>query len=280
MNNNSIVQYGILDENIETTEFLKEQLNKTYQVAMDSPEVQNAMQGGFTGPEILSIITLKQLEVCSDYGYIESVLRHKLIQKIESTVDGPDGPRGLWEFHPNRHGGSCEDLIESEGKLSKSVQSTTKDLHNIIIPYVRDVLGMDEITFWRRAAKKSNLAEAMPFLKVLATGIPSSSSKVNDGVQKKLQEANGSSEKAFMNLVEDIENMTSSQMGDNLGHSPKRDAMILQRNGHSFLLAEFDTDERDEVAKSLKAKWNLAFFNIQKEDPSRILEVKHLLGKA
>ena len=224
---------------------------------------------GYTGPQKLALIRFSMLELAADLDLVPLMVRGQIMEEIHKM--------SLHTQLPGSYN-SEEEALEALGKLSRSEQSNIKDLTGVIFPYVQEHLGMSIQEFWTAARSKSNIREAVPYLKVAITGELSKSEAVNEAV-KRLQAEVGTDTDM---LVDHIIDLAAAETNKGLRRalrpnaSPPINAVMLRRNGTRYLLAEMTEDDVNRVLAT--DLFEIAHVSLEEYQPEKIPVVRRLIG--
>jgi len=135
-------------------------------------------EGSYTGPQQMSMVWFRMLELTQDTELYFEVLKGWLLDQIES--------RRLYLSHPAGYS-SIQEAVQVENRISPTQFSNITGLYKIVFPYVERQLQMTAQSLWSTTGK-SNLYAILPHLKQAITGIPSLSNRVHAVVERIYEE--------------------------------------------------------------------------------------------
>jgi hypothetical protein len=234
--------------------------------------------GSYTGPQKMAMLAFEKLRLTSGIELTTMLLRGKFLETIEK--------HHLYAEMPGNEGGDMEAAVEDYANLSRTQQSVIMNLYRIVLPYIQDELGRDINEFWE-SSKKSNLYDALPFLRAVITGERSKSKKVNDVVEKlhiEFMQAGykdlDARKRAIVEHILDQTTLTNDEMTKVLqgGEEELFNAIVLRRNGTAYLIMELDHDQLERMQRKLQDKADWTYIDLNKENPTRLPIIKSILA--
>lgn len=232
----------------------------------------------YTGPQKMAMLMFEKLRLTSGIELATMLLRGKFLDVIEK--------RHLYSEMPGTEGSDMEAAIEEYANLSRTQQSVISNLYKIVFPFVQDELGRNIEEFWE-SSKKSNLYDALPYLRMVITGEPSKSKAVVATIEKLNREFERAGFKDFalrrraiVEHILDQTTLTNDEMTKSLQSIEEElfQAIVLHRNGTSYLIMKLDHDQLNRIQKKLQNKADWTFINLVQEQAIRIPVMKEILA--
>ena len=232
---------------------------------------------GFTTVEREAMAKIEQLKLINDLDLAAVLMRGELLHEIEE--------RALWSVHPGQYG-SLQEMARMQG-ISLSELSNTRDLYDVIFPYMEQVLGIPIPQIWEEIGK-SNFRELVPVLKALITGEEPATASTRDTLNALLDNTAASNHAAGIEvndaalrrqvaegLIADGQVMTNRQLRTRL--RPERtepiQPTILRQNGTRILLAELSEDQWTAFQRRLNSFMDEAVVDLPNDPQLRAREV-------
>ena len=210
---------------------------------------------GFTAVEREAMAKIEQLKLINNLDLAAVLMRGELLHEIEE--------RALWSVHPGQYG-SLQEMARMQG-ISLSELSNTRDLCDVIFPYMENVLGISVPQVWEEIGK-SNFRELVPVLKSLISGEEPATASTRGALNALLDNAAASASVAgqeltdeelrrtvIEGLVHDGQVMTNRELRTRL--RPERtepiQPTVLRQNGTRILLVEVTEEQWTALQRRL-----------------------------
>ena len=141
--------------------------------------LDTALEGNddYTDIEKMSMLKVEQLKLVNGMDLAVLLMRGRLLAQIRDM--------GLWSTHPNGYA-TLESMAHEIG-ITTSEMKDIETLTTVIFPYLEDDLGIHVAQVWEEIGK-SNFRELCPVLNAIITGEQSPSARVNDAVERVLDD--------------------------------------------------------------------------------------------
>lgn len=269
----------VYDQTLETAPYILQREQELRDLAIQNLE-QAIQSKGYTGPEVQALVEYEMLRLSGDMDLATIQVKANIIGRIEKYH--------LYTVYPgDEH--DAVNLANLNGNMSGSEYSNIKDLATIIFPYIERELDIPIPEFFK-SYKKANLRELVPYLKVIITGKLSKQPNVNNVVDQIKNDVaiyphegdDDLKRLAVQELMEVARTVTNHEMRKALRPSNTKtiEAIILRRNGTSFILMELDEDQLLMLTRLADEHLDIiANIDLEKQDPLTIPPIKRLLGK-
>ncbi len=232
---------------------------------------------GFTEVEKEAMRKIEELKLINDMDLAAVLMRGELLHEIED--------RGLWSVHPGQYG-SMQEMARMQG-ISLSELSNTRDLCDVIFPFMQETLGISIPQVWEEIGK-SNFRELVPVLKALITGDTPATTSTRNTIETLLDNEAASAQAAGLevneqglrrrvveNLIADGQVMTNRQLRTRL--RPERtepvQATVLLDQGSRIFLAEMTEEQWTAFQRRLNNFMDEAVLDIPRDNMTRRREV-------
>ena len=232
---------------------------------------------GFTEVEKEAMRKIEELKLVNDLDLAAVLMRGELLHEIED--------RGLWSVHPGGYTSMLE-MARMQG-ISLSELSNTRDLCDVIFPYIQDTLEMNIAQIWEEIGK-SNFRELVPVLKSLITGETPGTASTRDTIETLLDTEAATARAAgeefteddlrhrvIENLIADGQLLTNRQLRTRL--RPERtepiQSTVLKQGNNRIILAEMSEDQWIAFQRRLNSFMEEAVLDIPIDAQRRRLEV-------
>ena len=232
---------------------------------------------GFTEVEKEAMRKVEELKLINDIDLSAVLMRGELLHEIEN--------RGLWSVHPGGYT-SMQEMARMQG-ISLSELSNTRDLCDVIFPFMQDTLGIDIPQVWEEIGK-SNMRELVPVLKSLITGEAPSTASTRNTIEALLDNEAATAQTAgespspedlrrrvAENLIADGQVMTNRQLRTRL--RPERtepiQSTVLKQGNTRIVLAEMTEDQWIAYQRRLNSFMEEAVLDIPLDAQMRRREV-------
>ena len=236
-----------------------------------------AVGDGFTEVEKEAMRKIEELKLVNDIDLSAVLMRGELLHEIEE--------RGLWSVHPGQYT-SLQECARMQG-ISLSELSNTRDLCDVIFPYMQNTLGIDIPQVWEEIGK-SNFRELVPVLKALITGEAPSTASARLTIGTLLDDAAASAaatgqslddedlrRSVVEGLIHDGSVMTNRQLRTRL--RPERtepvQATVLRDNNTRIVLAEMTEEQWVAYQRRLNDFMDEAVLDVPRDPRARQREV-------
>ena len=228
---------------------------------------------GFTEVEREAMRKIEELKLVNDMDLAAVIMRGELLHEIED--------RGLWSVHPGQYT-SMQEMARMQG-ISLSELSNTRDLCDVIFPYIQDTLEMNIAQIWEEIGK-SNFRELVPVLKSLITGETPGTASTRDTIETLLDTEAATARAAgeefteddlrhrvIENLIADGQLLTNRQLRTRL--RPERtqpvQATVLRQNDQRIVLVEMTEEQWTAFQRRLNSFMEEAVLDVPQDPNTR-----------
>ena len=215
-----------------------------------------ALEGNddFTDIEKMSMLKVEQLKLVNGMDLAALLMRGRLLVQIRDM--------GLWSTHPNSY--PTLEAMAIEIGITTSEMKDIETLTGVIFPYLENDLGIHVAQVWEEIGK-SNFRELCPVLNAIITGEQSPSPRVNDAVERILDDVAATAQAAGQELEEaqlqqtavgrllEAGRLTNRELRQQIRpeRTPSIEALMIRSNGGSVLVANLTQDQVEMLNRRL-----------------------------